>query len=197
MNLDEFPFNVIGDTSFVDVFPETLGYEELIVLDSVFLGVSRLNIVLSYDRMAIRRSIDWKWFFEELRTRAVDLWLDKEYTYLSSAKAEMGIRYENTLNFPEIQIPLGKIIMNAIGFWRSRIEAGWQTNPKGKPEFVKFLVVLVQCMLFKPKNVKTDYWNDLTPYEYIINQTEINKFLTRFPRSVDGYKQRVFPSWQD
>lgn len=73
MNPSELPCDIAINRSLVDVSPETLGYEELLVLDSILSGVSKLNIALSYDRHKIRRSMDWKWFFEELRTRAVDL----------------------------------------------------------------------------------------------------------------------------
>lgn len=181
------PYDIEKDRSLVDRWSEGLWFEELWVLNSVLEGVSRIRFNLSYDRTRVVRIFHWKKFFEvecgEYTIYAPLIWIDPKQVKMHLAGVGMDVWNYERFDFPDIDLGVGDVILNAITYWQSIVKTSGCTNPKGKSRFLKFLVILIQWMIFRPKGIIAARKGGPVVYEYSFDENEIKKFRDSFPKA--------------
>lgn len=180
------PYNIEDDRSLVDRWSERLGFEELWVLNSIIKGVSRIHFHLSYDRDQILRTFHWKNFFEfewEYATYAPHIWIDPKQVNMHIAWVGMDAWNHERFDFPDINLGIGEIIQNAITYWQSIVKTSGWGNPKEKKEFLTFLVILIQWMIFQPKGIVAPRKGGPVVYRHVIDDDAIARFRATFPEA--------------
>lgn len=179
---NNIPYHIEKDQSLIDRWSEKIGFEELWVLNSILEGMSHIRFDLLYESTHILRSFHWKKFFQdEYKTYAPLIWIDPKQVEIHLAGVYIDVWNYDRFDFPDIDLGIGDIIRNAIIYWQ--VKTSGCANPKGKSRFLKFLVILIQWMIFQPKGIIAARKGGPVTYEYAFIDAEIAKFRAMFPKA--------------